>query len=334
MKNSNFKLPLVLILMLYSLLSVYIVYEQATDANAIDLQRQEERHLRMLEGNSEFFNPWQYRMFSTVVTEGFYRVIHAIVPTVDRTQCFLLFRFLQNLLIFFVADYYFRALAVHNPLLRLVGVTLLGVSMAHSVFQSDLSFNTYFDILFYVLGALLILREKYVWLIPLMAVAAFNRETSALIPAMLVVLHINWPKLSIPKPVLLYGLASGLVFVFVFVGVRLYYGFQPAEGIHGMRSITDYLIFNLKFFRMYPELIGTLLIVPFVIVFYLKRLPAVIQKWFWLVCPIWFVIHLCYSTAVETRLFLVPQALIFIPALLILVEGWYTNSLQVQRDAV
>lgn len=330
MKNSNFKLPLLLILILYSLLSIYIVYEQATDGNAIDLERQEVRHLLMLDGNSEFFNPWQYRMFSTLVTEGFYRTIHAIIPGADRTVCFLLFRFLQNLLIFIVADYYFRALNIHNPLLRLVGITLLGVCMAHSVFQSDLSFNTYFDILFYLLGALLILREKYVWLIPLMAVAAFNRETAALIPAMLIILHINWPKLSVPKPVLIYGLASGFVFVLVFVGVRLYYGYQPAVGIHGMSTVADFLMFNLKFFRMYLELIGTFLIVPFVIVFYLNRLPAVLQKWFWLVCPIWFVVHLCFSTAVETRLFLVPQALVFIPALLVLVEGWYKNNPEVK----
>lgn len=303
-----------------------MVYKQATDSHAVDLERQEVRHQRMLDGDSEFFNPWQYRMFSTLVAEGFYRGLNSIIPSMDRVKSFLLFRFLQNLLIFFVADLYFRALNIRNPWLRLTGQLILAFCMAHSVFQSDLSFNTYFDILFYLLAAWLILKKYYIWIIPVTAVAAFNRETSALIPAMLVIPFINWKARRIPWSVLKPGIVAGILFILVFVSVRVYYGYRPAVGIHGMTTIRDYVLFNMKFFRIYPELLGTLAFLPIVVLVYLKRLPEMLRTWFWIICPIWFVIHFVYTTAVETRLFLVPQALIFIPAFLLLVESWYKDN--------
>lgn len=303
-----------------------MVYKQTTDAHAIDLERQEVRHQRMLEGNSEFFNPWQYRMFSTLVVEGFYRSLNSLVSSIDRVESFLFFRFLQNILIFFIADLYFRALSIPNPWLRITGHLILAFSMSHSVFQSDLSFNTYFDILFYLLAAWLILKEYYMWVLPVVAVAAFNRETSALIPALLVVPFINWKERKIPLSILKIGIAAGVVFVVVFISVRLYYGFRPAVGIHGMSTMRDYFLFNLGFFRIYPELMGTVSFLPVVVVLFLKRLPEILRKWFWVVCPVWFVIHFVYTTAVETRLFLVPQALIFIPAFLILIDSWYKDG--------
>jgi hypothetical protein len=319
-----------LMLLLFSILSVYIVYEQATDSNAVDLDTQLVRHERMLAGDSEFFNPWQYRVFSTYLVEGFYQTIHFLVPKVDRIYSFLFFRFLQNILIFYMAFLYYKSLEIKNPLLILTGVCILSYSMAHSVFQSDLSFNTYFGILFYLLGAWLIIREKYMWIIPLMFVAALNRETSLLIPAMLVVPFIQWKKRTVSGKVLTVGIASVVAFFVAFIGVRLYYGYQPSEGIHGMKGFADYLLFNIRFKRMYPELIGTLGFLPIIVLLFLRRLPLLLQQWFWIVCPVWFGIHLSYSTAVETRLFLVPQALIFIPAFLYLIEDWYRKQLVTQ----
>ncbi len=322
-----------LVLLIYSLLSGYIVYQQATHSNAVDLNRQEERHVRMLAGDSEFFNPWQYRIFSTLVVEGFYKVTHAVVPAIRRVDAFLVFRFFQNVLIFFIANAYFKSLSIQNPALRITGIFVLAFCMSHSVFQSDLSFNTYFDILFYLLAAWLILNQHYIWVVPLVVFSALNRETSILIPAMLLVAGINWQKRQISRSVLITGIGSGIAFIILFFGIRFYYGFQPAVGINDMRGVTDYFFFNLKFFRMYPELIGTLAFLPITTILFLKRLPPILQHWFWVVCPAWFAIHLAYSTAVETRLFLVPQALLFIPAWLIVVEQWYSQQIPEKENA-
>jgi hypothetical protein len=326
MEFSYFSLNRWLILVSFCVISIFIVYKQATDANSISLQEHVARHERMLASESEFYNPWQYRIFSAYVTEGFYQIVHAVVPRIDRATAFLIFRFAQNLFIFWIAYLYFNALAIRNPFLKLGGILLLAYSMAHSVFQSDLSFNTYFDVLFYLLGAYLIIKEKYNWVIALMIVAALNRETSLLIPAMLVIPFIQWKKLSMPRQILWMGVLSTTVFLIVFVVVRWHYGYRPAQGIHGMKSFTDYLKFNLSFFRMYPELIGTLTFIPIFVLLYIKRLPKILQQWFWIVCPAWFLIHMAYSTAIETRLFLVPHALIFIPAFLWLIENWYKTE--------
>lgn len=315
-----------LMLMLFSILSVYIVYRQATDSNAIDLDTQLVRHERMLSGESEFFNPWQYRVLSTYLAEGFYQCIKIVLPNVNKGYTFLFFRFLQNILIFYMAILFYESLGIKNPWLILTGVFILSYSMAHSVFQSDLSFNTYFDVFFYLLGGWLIIHKKYIWIIPLMFLAALNRETSLLIPAMLVLPFVKWPNILVPRRVFLIALTSILFFFVAFIGVRIYYGYQPSAGIHGMTSFTDYLFFNIRFKRMYPELIGTLGFLPIVFLLFFNKLPLLLKQWFWLVCPVWFLIHLAYSTAVETRLFLVPQALIFIPGFLYLIEDWYNNK--------
>lgn len=313
-----------LFLAAFLVLSVYIVYQQATNANAVALDVHVERHNRMLEGNSEFFNPWQYRIFSTYVAEAFYQVLAVVRSSTTKIEAFLLLRVIQNLLIFLAAEWYFRRLGVVNPLLRLTGHLMIGFSMAHSIFQSDLSFNTYFDILFYLAAALVILYERTSLLLVIVPFAALNRETSALIPVMLLASirdlnQADW------KKVLRTAVICGVLFVVVFVGVRYYYGYQKAVGIHGMDSFTDFLNFNLTFKRFYLELIGTLNFIPLIIVLFLARLPWLLRRWFWVIVPAWFGIHLAFSTAIETRLFLVPNILIFIPAFLLLVEQWYTE---------
>jgi hypothetical protein len=310
---------------LYAIISVYVVYRQATDGNAITLQEQVARHERMLAGTSEFYNPWQYRVFSTYVVEWFSKVV-TLVPKADVIKAFLLFRILQTLLVFWIAHILWQRLGVRNPWLILMGIILLGYNMSHSVFQSDLSFNTYFDVLFYLVGGWLILTKRIVWIIPLMLVAALNRETSLLIPAMLLLSGIQWKPFSFDKRYFWTAAAATILFFITFFTVRLYYGYRAPEGINGMISFTDYLQFNLRYLKVYPEMIGTLAVLPVLVIIFLKRLPLVLQQWFWLMCPIWFFIHFAYSTVVESRLFLVPQTLIFVPAFIILVEGWYANS--------
>lgn len=316
----------------YLIVSVYIVFKQSTDLNAIDLATQEERHLRMLAGNSEFFNPWQYRIFSTYVVEYFYQSAHALSDKITRTHAFLVFRVGQNVLILLMLHIYLMALGIRNPWLIMMGLALAGFCMATSVFKSDLSFNTYFDILFYLVAAWLIIKEKLIWLVPLTALAALNRETSLLIPFMAVAPFLPHAIRAIPRRTVVVVTGSLVVFVIVFVLVRLHYGYQPAQGIHGMSSFMDYLKFNLTFFRLYPELAGTLTFLPVIVILFFKHLPNLLKQWFWLICPVWFAIHMAYSTAVETRLFLVPQILIFIPAFLWLVENWYAPKMQVTSD--
>lgn len=309
------------------LLSAYVLYEHATQELATDLPVQIERHERMLAGESEFYNPWQYRVFSMWVLEGVIQAFEWVFPGKPAIIPYLFLNYLQFILIFWLFISYLRILRVTNPYLLGCGLIILCYSMANSYFRSDLSFNTYFDIIFYLLAAIIILQKKYWWIVPLTLIAALNRETSGFIPLMLLAPY-SWESLKdTPRQKWLIAGISLLLFAVVFASVRLYYGYQPGYGINNMSSPADFLVFNLTFFRLYPLWIGTLSIVPILILFGLRHLPPVIRSWFWLIVPLWFVIHFIKSNAMETRLFLVPQVLIFVPALLLLASKFEESKL-------
>src|SRR5689334_16576206 len=130
------------------LLSTYVVYEHATSPLAIDIQRQMERHERVIEGQSEFFNPWQYRIFSAYLLESLIRIYHIVLPGKPDTIPFYAMHFGQIVAIFILCLAYFRRLGINNPFLQAGGLIITCYCISVSVFQSDLSFNTYFDIIF------------------------------------------------------------------------------------------------------------------------------------------------------------------------------------------
>jgi hypothetical protein len=308
------------------LLSCYVVYEHATSPLAIDMQRQIERHERMVAGESEFYNPWQYRIFSAYLLEVIVRAHQAVQPDGREAVPYLALHFAQVVLIFILCLIYFQKLGLKNPFLVAAGLLIACFCISTSVFQSDLSFNTYFDIIFYLAAALLILTQRFVWIIPLSVVAALNRETSGFIPLM-VLAPFTHQLAAIGRKRIFVATVSLLLFAIVFIAVRWYFGFQPAVGIHGMTRPMEYFLFNITFLRMYPLLLGTLSIIPLVVIFHLGKLPALLRHWFWLIVPFWFLIHFVKGTAMETRLFLVPQLLIFLPSFLLLIDHWYMENL-------
>jgi hypothetical protein len=307
---------------LYAVLSMYIVFVQGTDADAISLERLLFRHEQLLSGTSEFFNPWQYRILSTWVIESVFQIVHSVSPEVGKIYIFIVLRVLQSMLILTVANAYYTSLGIRNPLLRAAGILILGFGMANSVYHSDLSFGTYNDILFYLVSCWLILNNKIVWLIPVTFFAAMNRETSALIPLLAAIPHIHWQDKSFDRKAIIVAAACALVYLIVWYGLRLYFGFQPPAIVEGMQTPMDYLRKNFGFLRTYPLIAGTLGFVPIIVVLFFARLPRILKLWFWAMVPIWFIVHFSFSKAAESRLFLVPQAVIFIPAFLWLIEGW------------
>ena len=70
----------------------------------------------------------------------------------------------------------------------------------------------------------------------------------------------------------------------------------------------------------YLELIGTFGIVPLIILYKFKAFPYLLKKWFLFLAPIWFLVHYISVPAYQTRLFLVPIILIFMPMILWLTE--------------
>ncbi len=311
-----------LLILLAFILSVYIVYEHATDANAISLDKQIERHERWMAGDSEFFNPWQYRVFSPMIVEVSVSIYQWVSGQKSSAIPFLIVHFLQMVIIIYLSHCYFTQLGIKNPFVLIAGLLILCYNISLSTYKSDLSFNTYFDIIFYLLAGIIVLKEKYKWVIPLTVVAALNRETSGFIPFMTIVPF----TLENQKERIFVFICSLILFGVVFFAVRFYFGFHPAEGIHGLTTPVEHLRYNFSFLKLYPLLLGTLSIIPLIVVFHLKKLNAHLFAWFWLIVPIWVGIHLIKSTVVETRLFLVPQLMIFLPGFLYLLEQWYADQ--------
>src|SRR5437867_3550719 len=145
----------------------------------VDSGPQLERHRAVLEGTAH--DPWQYRVLSDLVVEGVLKAVKTTCAPHPVATAFILFRLLQNALIFLLAASYFRSFDLNEPLV-LLGLSCLAWGMTHAGYNSDLQFNTYSDIIFYLAAALLLIRGKSLWIPAVSVLAALNRETGLLIP--------------------------------------------------------------------------------------------------------------------------------------------------------
>jgi hypothetical protein len=276
------------------------------------------RHVAVLNGEAP--NPWQYRVFSEWILEVFIYISSRLLKLDNAVYISLLgLRILQNFLLLTLAYVYFIKLGTTKTV-SLYGVFLLAGGMMHVFYQSDLSFNTYFDVIFFLLAAILILDEKYVWVPVLLIFAALNRETSIMIPVLL----IAWGWLGKSKDrtkVLVSGFISLFVWGLVFTALHLYYPNAP------MFKIGDELLPGWGLFRYnfsIPEmpilLFQTLGFLPLIAVIAHRHWHLFVRICFLLLVPTWILVHAFSSVWAETRLFLVLLALVFVPAVLPLVD--------------
>lgn len=363
-----------------AILSVYPIYRNFYYSNGLKTY---ERHQAILEKRSEFYNPWQYRILAPMMVEGmlwiYNHTIDKLYPIEQKLQfsipdtsgsnaetaefvkvmqtpgvmkymiVFVFFRFIEHFIIFGLV-WRLWSYFVRNQWLIFFGICFLALSMGNAVTAADLSFNTYLDNIFYILTALIILKNANAyWLIPITFFAAFNRETGLMIPALyfisktgfeqfsfkkLNIKNIQWPKLSV------WTLTIGLYIIFfsIFIGLRMYFGYQPQQvwkAPAGLPMLKLNLISAVGF-KGYMELIGTLTIIPFIILLKFKTFPHLLKKWFLFMVPIWFAIHFVSVVSYQGRLFLVPLILIMLPMMLWLIEnrseGQLNHSSLIQQE--
>ncbi len=284
-----------------------------------------ERTLRVMHGESG--TPWQYRLFTegtVFCTVRFFELLGVSRPV---GVAFVLIRFLQNLIAFILAVYYYRKLGL-SVISALLGISLLAWGMCHALYDGDLTFNTYTDMSLFLTAGLLILNRKFVFLIPLMCIAPFNRETSGCIPFML--LFSEWGGKEgerLTRKMLLVFVLCLLAWVSIVGGLRLLFGLRPyIVPTAGKSPILPLLTFNLTWWRTWVFLFATLGPLPLLALASWKGWPKTLHRFFWAVVPVWFPIHFCLAHAPETRLFLVPQVLIFIPGALMGIRYFCTGT--------
>lgn len=262
-------------------------------------------------------DPWQYRVLSDLVVEAGARLLQAQAVAQPYGVSFVAVRLLQNAAVFLLAFALYRRLSA-SPFLALLGILILVAVMGTVFYDSDLSFNNYFDVIFYLLAALLLLDRHYSAVVWVVFFAALNRETSVLITFMLVAATIIQGDSL--RANLIPILRSAAAFVVVFVGLRLLMPGRPPFIPHGQAPGLPLLDYNLSRQLTWSNLFATLGFVPLLGLAAYNSWPRLWRAFFWIVCPAWFGAHFLLGVVAETRLFLVPQAMVFIPGVLFLLN--------------
>jgi hypothetical protein len=282
----------------------------------LDSGTQIRRHREVLQGRAP--GHWQYRFLSEWVAQGFIQLSRWLELRRPIAAGFLLFRVAQNLAIFGLLVVYYRKLGLDTKVI-LLGMSALAWGMTNARYDSDLSFNTYSDMIFYLGAALLILARSYLWLVPLSVAAALNRETAALIPVM-ALLH-EWMSPSAEKkPAQRFGaaLVALALFAITFVAVRQTLGPRAEFPTFGSASRGWETVFaNATRPWTWSQLLATNGWLPFLAVAAIKRWPPSLLAFFWAIVPAWYAVHFAWSTLAETRLVLVPLAIVFVPGALL-----------------
>jgi len=226
-------------------------------------------------------------------------------------------RVLLDTALFLISYLYFRKLglsAIHS----LIGMSLLAWGMSYSHYDSDLQFNIFFDVLFYLLAGLCILHEKAVWIIPISLFAALNRETGGLIPFLFLFSAITNDTITKNKfrlrssTIGIFSLAF-ILYVTIFVGVRIIFDKQTLIIPYGHHPGFELLFYNIGRIVTWDMLFATLGIIPILAVIGYQKWPDQLKVFFWVIVPIWFIVHIFGAVMAETRLFLVPKVMVFIP---------------------
>lgn len=348
----------------FAILSVYPVYRNFYYSNGLLTY---ERHRAVIEKRSEYYNPWQYRILCPYTIEGLLRLYNATVDkvypveekfhfaiqstsgTTDETDkfvklmqtpgaikymiIFILFRFFEHLLIFYLAwklwNYFIK-----SKWLIFLGINFLALALGNAVAVADLSFNTYMDIILYLVTANLIVYKKNpAILVPITILAAFNRETGILIPALYFISQTDFTKFYFNKIRLkdinlpngktwLLTIIMYAIFFAIFIGLRMHFGYKPqqvwkAEAGWPMLKLN---LFSAVGIKAYMELIGTFAVIPLLILYRFKTFPHLLKKWFLFMVPLWFAVHYVSVVAYQTRLFMVPFVMIMMPMLLWFIE--------------
>ena len=246
---------------------------------------------------------------------------------------FIVFRFLEDLLVFYLA-YIFWSYFVRNDWLIFFGLLFACLGMGNSVAVADLTFNTYLDNILYLLTACVIVYKRSPWwLLPIIIIGALNRETSIMIPFLYFISFIDfsgidWKRFRLSaikmpaRRIWLLTIAEYALFFAIFVAIRLHYGYRPPS-VWKVPAGLPMLKLNLLSadgVKAYFEMLGTFSVLPFIILYAFRRFPLLLRTWFIGVVPIWFLVHLLTVVCYQTRLFLVPTLLIFIPMILWLIE--------------
>jgi hypothetical protein len=120
--------------------------------------------------------------------------------------------------------------------------------------------------------------------------------------------------------------ASLAIYGVIFVGLRLAFGEQGSSLPYHHYPGLDMLQHNLGRLVTLEQLFAVLSFIPILALIGYRKWPVHLRVFFWVIVPVWLVVHMFAAIMAEGRLFLVPQALVFIPGVLFLAQ-WSAGAL-------
>ena len=207
-------------------------------------------------------------------------------------------------------------------------MAVLARGFTYSGYGTSLSFDTYFDILFYLLAGIIIISRKYIWLILATVFASINREPSGLIAIMLAVSTTRIrPKVIINRRAL--AIASICMFLFIveYLGLRLYFGPREFSDQLGHSMGWEVLRYNLTDRYTYFSAFATFSFLPLLALVQWRKWPDILHSFFWAIVPMWLLIIPLFGKLAEARLLLVPYIVVILPAAFIVIQGESYDSI-------
>jgi len=309
----------VLITILLAALTVFVQVKHL-GLRYVDSGKQVRLYQRMLEGNAG--DPWQYRVLSMGVLRCTLGALQCFGVSHPYGTAFVAFRLVQNIAIFSLAGMLYRSLGLTLKE-AFLGLALLAWSMTHALYDSDLQFSTYSDMLAYLVAFLLITRQRVAAYPIVASLGALNRESSGLVPVMLLATCLTsyWPRDRRVK-VLVLALVSFSLYAATLVVLRASYASRPLILPYGHHPGWDLLRYNVTRWTTWKHLLVTLNVLPLLSVLSYRSWPVTLKVMVWSIVPAWFVVHFLGAIAAETRLFLVPASTVFVPGALF----WFRES--------
>src|SRR5579864_580321 len=223
----------------------------------------------------------QYRILSAYLALGIQHLVG------ESTPPFQAIRFVQMALISGLAYAYYGRLSL-RPFTRIVGICLLGglISLSMGVIgPSTFSLDRFDDTIFYLVAAILVLEGRQWWIPPLMILAVANRETSVFIPT-LILARYGWRS----RQALVTAFTAWVIAAVVYFGIHTYYGPRPRveESYWG----TAMVLRSLGMPGQTAFFFAAINLLPALAVLGIKDVDPFLRRLFWMVVPLWFVIHI------------------------------------------
>lgn len=268
-------------------------------------------HQRIITGQAE--PPYQYRLFDELNVELFARAFKGILGLPD---IYLFYRIAQVFIILILAFHFYRRIGVPG----LLGVSVLIYSISLSLIGRDLCLSNYTELIIWLGCLIAFLKEDPKPIIFLTILGALVRETIILIPLLLILKGI----LDRQKESLKTGLISLFGFLILFSLVRFVLFPRGLTSIPiGDGTPLSAFAFNILNPSTYTHGLVALSLFPIAfllsVITPIKRTPSDLWLIYFFIAS-WYGLTLFLAIGAEVGLFLVPQAILFIPGVILIAQ--------------